>query len=710
MVRLRVLISALGVACYTGIVFAQTSYPMIMATKPVAAQSGQTSDHTVFARYSLDDAYQVLVSGDGVTGEILPEEEMPDEKTKEEAKKDGKKRRRANAETLKVRFTVAANAKPGVRDYRIATPRGVSTVGQLVVVRDPVVSEADKNNTPAEAQSITVPATICGVIEAIEDLDIYKFKVNAGQSLSFHVRGLRLCDRIHDLQEHLDPILTLRSAAGATLATADNDFAGDPFLSYRFQEAGEYLLEVRDVRYKGNPYWNYSVEISERPFVIDAFPLAVARGSESKLELIGAQLPKDPNSSLIIPPNVPLGLQSFSIPTAAGETNPVLVLVSSLPMFLESTAENNTPATAMMITAPAAVSGRIETEGDVDCYAFDAKKGERFSVEVTARRAQSPLDSALRILNDQGSLLAENDDLGKYTKSDADSWFENWTAPADGRYVVEVRDLLLRGGNEFVYALELTRAEPYFELYLDTDKTQVPAGTAGVMYAVVVRKNGFDSDVQLKVEGLPQGVTAACGRIPAGGYRDGCIIFKATADAPTSVANITVTGTATWKQPDGSMRELTVTGIPRQETYLPGGGRGHWPVEAHAVCVTAPSDIRSVKLSTYDLSLKPGESKRIDVTIERAPEFKQNVTLDPIFQHLGNAYGNTLPAGVTVDAKNSKTLLTGTETQGHITLVAAANASPIEKMQVSMMANISLNFVMKATYSSDPLFVTTVKP
>jgi hypothetical protein len=98
------------------------------------------------------------------------------------------------------------------------------------------------------------------------------------------------------------------------------------------------------------------------------------------------------------------------------------------------------------------------------------------------------------------------------------------------------------------------------------------------------------------------------------------------------------------------------------------------------------------------------------VTIERAQGFAQNVMLDPVFQHLGSVYGNTLPAGVTVDAKNSKTLLTGQETQGYVTLTAAADAKPIEKLQVSMMANISLNFVMKATYSSAPMLVSVAKP
>ena len=108
--------------------------------------------------------------------------------------------------------------------------------------------------------------------------------------------------------------------------------------------------------------------------------------------------------------------------------------------------------------------------------------------------------------------------------------------------------------------------------------------------------------------------------------------------------------------------------------------------------------------------MKPGESKRIDVTIERSPGYAKNITLDVLFKHLSSVYGNSLPEGVTLDGQNSKTLLNGKENKGHITLKAAANALPVDKQQISVMANVSINFVMKATYSGDPVFVTVTKP
>ena len=95
--------------------------------------------------------------------------------------------------------------------------------------------------------------------------------------------------------------------------------------------------------------------------------------------------------------------------------------------------------------------------------------------------------------------------------------------------------------------------------------------------------------------------------------------------------------------------------------------------------------------------------------IQRAEGFKENVTLDVQFQHLGGIFGNSLPPGVTLDAKNSQTLLTGDKSDGYITLTATADSQPMEKQVIAVMANIAINFVMKATYSGPPLTVSVTK-
>ena len=687
--------------CLAGAVaHAQTSYPMLMSIHPVAAQTGQSSVHEVNARYNLYGAFQVFVTGTGVMGEVVQPEKKEGEKPPE---------KKPTLNKIQLRFTVAADAQPGIRDFRVVTPQGASTVGQLVIVREPVVVEQAANDTLAQAQEIAVPATVCGTIEKAEDIDFYKFKVAAGAALSFQVHSSRLQNKIHDLQAHSDPIITLRNSFGATLAASDNYFFADPFLRYRFEQAGEYVLEIRDLRYHGNADWKYSIEISGRPFVTNLFPLGLPPGAQSKVELVGFQLPPEPVSAVTVPPETSEGPMAVGVPMGDQITNPVPAFANSLPAVIEAPGDNNTAATAQAFTIPAGISGRIESEGDIDCYGFEAKKGEIFSIEVIARRLQSALDSNLRVLNDQGAQLAENDDarIGRLTH--ADSGLESWTAPADGKFIIEVRDLHLRGGPEWVYFIKVDRVKPNFELSLDSDKTLLAPGVNAAIFVRVERKHGFTGEVQLAVEGLPAGVTARCGRILAEG-QDGCIILQAAADAPLGAGNIRITGTWTMPMGDGPPLSLSAVALPLQELYFPGGGRGHWPVLMHTVSVGDPMDILAIKLSHTDVVLKPGQSQKIDVTITRAPGFNQNITLDLLYRHLGSVFGDSLPKGVTIDEKNSQTLLTGGQSTGSITLIADANAKPVEKQQVSVMANVAINFVMKMTYSADPLTVTVTAP
>lgn len=681
---------------------AQTSYPMVMSLKPVAIQVGTTSECEVQSRYTMLGAYQVFVNGTGVTAEVIPPEPPKDPPKAGEKPKELTK--------LKVRFTVTADALPGVREFRLATPNGASTIGQLVVVRDPVTVEAADNNTAEKAQPVTLPATLCGAIEKVEDFDFYKFTAAAGQSISFHVRCQRLQDKIHDLQAHADPILFLRDTKGGVLAVSDNAFFADPFLTHTFEQAGEYLLELRDVRYHGNVYWEYCIEANSRPYVTGAFPTAVKAGVETAIQLSGVFLPGDGKATVKIPEGTPPGPVMFPLTLGDQVTNPVPFFVTELPIFSEPASDNNSPMTASTVEVPQVICGRIESEADLDCYSFVAKKGEKFTFEILARRQSSRLDSFLRILNDKGQALREDDDgrFGRLTF--ADTFLEGWEAPADGTFTVEVRDVHLRGGPGFEYVLQITRTVPYFELQLDTDKTLLTPGLSGALFARVVRKHGFTGEVQLHVTGLPPGVTATCGRILAGKGQDGCIVLTAAPDAGMLASEIHVHGTAVQPQGEGQPPlQLSAPATPYQEYYSPGGGRGHYPVGSHVVSVGPPSDILAIKLSDTEIVLKPGETKKIMVTLERNKDVNQNVTLDMLYKHLDSVFANSLPEGVTIDGNQSKTLLTGTTSEGMIALKADASAPPVEKQVGVVMANFAINFVMKATYASPPVFVTVEK-
>jgi hypothetical protein len=185
-------------------------------------------------------------------------------------------------------------------------------------------------------------------------------------------------------------------------------------------------------------------------------------------------------------------------------------------------------------------------------------------------------------------------------------------------------------------------------------------------------------------------------------------VLTAAANANLTAANVEVIGTAKVKMPDGKEETLVRGVTPNQEIYLPGGGRGKFDVNMHSVAVTSPSDIHKVDVSSNNITLKPGEEVKIEVTVQRRGDFDKGVFLDVLLQHLGTVIGNPLPPGVTVVPGKSKTLL-GNGSKGFITLKAASNAEPIDNVPICVIANVSVNFVVKIHYASAPIMISIKK-
>jgi hypothetical protein len=321
----------------------------------------------------------------------------------------------------------------------------------------------------------------------------------------------------------------------------------------------------------------------------------------------------------------------------------------------------------------------------------------------------------LDVLDKKGAVLANNDDtFGK----DAMLVF---TPGADGDYVLRIRDLNSKGGDTAVYYIEADWAKPDFSLRCDPDKAMIGPGSSTAWYVHVARTNGFAGPIKVEVQGLPKGVSATPLVIPPT-MTQGLVVLTAAPDAPQDAANVQIIGTASIKSSDGKEETLSRSVTPNEEIYFPGGGRGVFDVRLQSVAVTNPSDILKVNVQPAHpspsppgreggvrgpdvLTLKPGGEVRIDVTIQRRPDYDKTVSIDILMQHLGSVFGNPLPPGVTVDESKSKTLL-GTGNHGHIVLKAAANAVPIDNVPISVLAHVSINFVVKLSYSSPPVILS----
>jgi hypothetical protein len=667
---------------------AQTSYPMITHTMPVAVERGKTTEITVQGVNNFFGTYQALFEGTGISAEVV----MPP------ASKTPAVNPVLNA--VKLKLTVATDAQLGIREYRLASKRGISSVGQLVVVSDPVVTETSVNNTPVQAQAIKLPCVVAGRLEAIEDVDYFKFEALAGQTVTFEVYCARLQDKIHDLQKHAKPMLTLYDGDGRELAANDHFYFADPLLSYTVPKTGTYYLQIRESTYDGDSRWVYALIATNRPYASHVYPMAGNPGKVIEVEPVGSAKVKKARVSLKVPAR--LGTQQVQLDIDGIKTNPVTFIVSSLPQALEQE-PNDEPARATRITLPAGINGRIGRPRDLDHFVFAAKKNKTIAFELMARRfgtlLNSSLHGVLEIMDMKGSVLAAND----LTHADSEARLI-FTPAADSDYILRVRDLNSKGGDSYVYHVKADWARQDFSLRCDPDKAMIGPGSGTAWYVHVVRSNGFAGPVEIDVKGLPKGVSASPLTIPPT-MTQGVVVLTAAADAKYAAANVEIIGKTTLKTLDGKEELATRRTQPNQEIYSPGGGRARFNVGLQTVAVTDTSDILKVDVSTTKISLKPGEEIKIDVSLQRRQDYVKDVSLDIFLQHLGSIFGNPLPPGVTIVESKSKTLL-GRTSKGHFVLKCAANAQPIENVPICVLAHVSINFVVKVSYASPPIRVS----
>jgi hypothetical protein len=151
-----------------------------------------------------------------------------------------------------------------------------------------------------------------------------------------------------------------------------------------------------------------------------------------KLEVVNdAQL----KVTVAVAPDCRLGEHAFRVRTATGVSDLQTFWVGALPVVEEK--EPNTEFTQPQpVPLNVTVHGAIGPE-DVDSFAVECKKGQRLSVEVEGMRLGSGFwDPAVAVLNDKRFEVATSDD---HPLGGQDAGL-SVVIPADGRYVVQLRD------------------------------------------------------------------------------------------------------------------------------------------------------------------------------------------------------------------------------------------------------------------------------
>ena len=155
-------------------------------------------------------------------------------------------------------------------------------------------------------------------------------------------------------------------------------------------------------------------------------------------------------AELSIAPDAPIGMREVRVVGKHGTSTAWPFEVSDTPDLLE-TESNNTPESATMIELPTLINGLINPGGDEDYYVFEGTEGERCVFSVKAYRlnnvSQQFFNPTLSLFDENGVELARSN--GFYSLDP----LLDVTLPANGPYVLRIRDLLHRGNPDSVYRL-----------------------------------------------------------------------------------------------------------------------------------------------------------------------------------------------------------------------------------------------------------------
>ncbi len=334
-------------------------------------------------------------------------------------------------------------------------------------------------------------------------------------------------------------------------------------LDFAVPADGQYFAKLHDLTFAGGPEYFYRLKISKGPLVDFIFPPAGVAGTKATFTLYGRGLPggkpagfsagdRKPLEKLEVEIAIPsleaAARDRCSRPASAvadgfcyrlngpeGASNLVFIGFSTTSLVREAE-PNNKAGQAQKITVPCEVAAQFFPAADVDCYTFDAKKGDVYWMEVISHRpgrVTSPFLLVQREGADIKEVYASDADPGgkKFATMSNDPAFR-FEAKDDGTYRVSVRDLLgaTRDNPASTYRLTIRKEAPDFRLVAiveaplskKDDRSAAPrglllrAGETTTVKVLAVRRDGFAGEIELSAEGLPDGVRCIPTKIEAG--------------------------------------------------------------------------------------------------------------------------------------------------------------------------------------------------
>lgn len=477
----------------------------------------------------------------------------------------------------KFMVNIAPDAPAGVYDARVMSRLGVSSARAFSVGRLPEVTRTKPNNSVETAMPLPV-GTICNATMTKRAVDFYSFQGVKGRRVAIDCAAA-------GIDSKLTPVVILADAKGADLKV--NRRGG--VIDFTPPADGTYVIKVNDLTFQGGERHFYRLALQE-----------VAGDGPA---------PRQPQTQMVSAMSWPP--QGLPAEPAAREAEP-----------------NNKAPEAQKITLPCDIGGAFFPAADVDTYEFTAKKGETWWVEVASERLGLNTDPF--VLVQQVKKAAD----GKETLTDVAELYDiappmkvtsngysydgppydagspdvngKFEVKEDGTYRLQVRDLFggTRSDANNIYRLVVRQAAPDFSLAAwavhmtlrngDRSALSKPlalrGGDARAFEVVVQRRDGFDGEIEISMDNLPPGVSAAGLKIGKG-KSYGHLIVTAAENAPRGFALAKISGTA-------QIHDKAVTHPVRVASM-------EWPVKDAKGDIPAPRLMADVPVSVTDSEEAP---------------------------------------------------------------------------------------------------------
>ncbi|MBI3208112.1 MAG: hypothetical protein HYZ37_04310 [Candidatus Solibacter usitatus] len=274
-------------------------------------------------------------------------------------------------------------------------------------------------------------------------------------------------------------------------------------------------------------------------------------------------------------------------------------------------------------------------------------------------------------------LYYRNDDGGPLYGKDS---FLKFVAPADGEYVLRIRDVRGAGGPGYAYRLSVRGIKPDFRLAMNPRNPNIPLGGSIPVTVTALRIEEFNGPIQVSVDGLPSGLRATAGTIGAGQIATTILL---TADAAAKIDQpvpLRVTGRAAI---DG--RQVARTANPADKLML-------------ASVMPRPDILMTSE--TREVEIEPGGTAEVFVSVARQGDYGGRVPVQVL---------NLPPRVRVLDVGLNGVLVTEDESRRSFTLEALPSAEPVEQV-IYIAGTVETRSPQQSMYAAPQAIRLKVKP